>query len=72
MADGEYGYYAQQPTRSRSFIGDADGTIQRKTDNGNVQNLYCVGDKAIGSVSGTAASPTADFDFDCAPPATAS
>ena len=50
VADGEYGYYAQQPTRTRSFIGDADGTIFRKTDNGNVQNLYYAGQKAIGSV----------------------
>ena len=67
MADGEYGYYARQTTRTRSFIGDADGTILRKTDNGNVQNLYYAGDKAIGSVSGTASSPVADFDFNCAP-----
>jgi LysM repeat protein len=67
VADGEYGYYAQQPTRTRSFIGDADGTILRKTDNGNVQNLYYAGDKAVGSVAGTAASPVADFDFNYAP-----
>jgi YD repeat-containing protein len=67
VADGEYGYYAQQTTRTRSFIGDADGTILRKTDNGNVQNLYYAGDKAVGSVGGTAASPVADFDFNYAP-----
>jgi LysM repeat protein len=67
VADGEYGYYAQQTTRTRTFIGDADGTILRKTDNGNVQNLYYAGDKAIGSVAGSAASPVADFDFNYAP-----
>lgn len=67
---GEYGYYVQATTRTRSFIDDASGTILTKTDNAAITQQYYANDKSIGSVSATPGNPTcttADFDFNFTP-----
>ena len=66
--------------RTRDFINDADGTILRKSDtsggtltgNGTITEQYYANDKNVGTVTANASTPTAatntaDFDYNYTP-----